>query len=50
MLFMILTKPNPVNSEVNIIVDTDGELAVSNDLPLNIGMLPWILDEVNRSK
>jgi hypothetical protein len=50
MLFMILTKPNPVNSEVNIIVDTDGELAVSNDLPLNIGMLPWILDEENRSK
>ncbi len=45
ILFMVLVNPNPVTDGANIIVDTNGELAVANNMPLNIGMLPWIFDD-----
>lgn len=50
MLVTIWLDPNPVNSEFDIILDTNGELAVANNMPLTIEMLPWNLDEENRDK
>jgi hypothetical protein len=48
MMFMIQVKPNPVTDEENIILNTDEELAVANNMPIKIGMLPFKLDEENK--
>ena len=36
IFFWIWVNPNPVSDEINIILDTDGELAVANNLSLTI--------------
>lgn len=47
IIFGIPIVPNPATDEINIIVDTDGEFAVSNVLRLTIALLPWGLDVEN---
>jgi hypothetical protein len=47
IIFGIWLNPNPVADEINITVDTEGELAVANNIPLTVGLLPWGLDLTN---